>query len=169
MADIYIDIGDDYPLKGVVTNFEAYMFATKDKFIQEHTSFDEEIILVDGNRSVQVFSMKSQSDRLNALTVFNKLAKLQISTMPSANGLSCVLIDLSMDEDDWDFDEIQMVYNELKDVFIQWMKQNNRVAVMVQHFYQGKRYPHVHILYQKAFRKHNEFKDYLNQIWHLTD
>lgn len=36
MSEIILQCGEDYPLDGNITFFEAYMFVTTDKFLTEH-------------------------------------------------------------------------------------------------------------------------------------
>lgn len=38
MSEISLMIGQDYPLTGPITYFEAYMFVTTAKYINEHGS-----------------------------------------------------------------------------------------------------------------------------------
>lgn len=45
MSDIDIIVGADYPLNGVITNFEAYMFITVQKFIIDHHKIEGEITI----------------------------------------------------------------------------------------------------------------------------
>ena len=158
--EVTLNIGEDYPLTGTITNFESYMFATKDKFISEHTSFNEEIVIVDGNRSTECVSMNELSDRKKALSKFNALAKEQELDISSKH-YSCIMIDFVIEDDAFNEKAFNKSYKQLKKYFINWTTENNRVAVMVQHFYQGERWPHVHILLQRKPRKHNEFQDFL--------
>ena len=157
---ICLSIGDDYLLQGTITHFEAYMFATADKHIREHTSFDEELVLVDGNRSNQIISMTNLNGRKLALAQFNNIAQRQIPSIPKPTDLSCCMVDFFDEKNIYDDMEIREAYAELKDMFLKWMRDNDRVAVMVQHFYQGTRVPHVHILYQRDKGKCSEFQTY---------
>lgn len=161
MGSVRANVNSDYPLSGVVTYFEAYMFVTTQKHIAEHTlPLQGELILVDGNRGVTVTPMADPNDRSASLTAFNRMAKAKIPSMPKPSGLSCCLIDFIGDDDcsDADYDS---AYAELKDKFIKFMTDNDRVAAMTQHWPQGRRYPHVHILYQRKRGKHDEFQNWL--------
>lgn len=158
---ICLKLYDDCLLNGTITYFEAYMFATTPKHIGGHTSFDERLIIVDGDRSNHIIPMVELEERKKALTLFNKLAKEQIPSMPKPTGLSCCMIDLVDENNEYEEKELNSCYKELEDLFLQWSAENNRVGVMVQHFYQGDRYPHVHILYQRGRGKHNEFQNFL--------
>lgn len=149
---------DDYQLNGVVTGFENYMFATTEKFIDQHTSFDEEIVIVDNSNAVHIISMADLKDRKMALAHFNDFAKHRIPSMPKPDGLSCCMVDILDDTNKYAKEDVQESYEALKDMFTKWMTENNRVAVMVQHFYQGERVPHVHILYQRENGRHSEFQ-----------
>lgn len=160
MTNIEIALAPDYELNGSITNFEAYMFATTDKHISKHFDFDEEIVIVNGNRSIQTIKMNELSDRKSAITLFNKLAKAKIPSIPKPNGLACICIDF-VNKHDCDDDEFNEPYAEIKDAFIKFMQDNDRVAVMVQHFYQNERYPHVHILHERHRGEHNIFQEYL--------
>lgn len=57
MTEIEISLAHDYEPNSTITNFEAYMFATTDKHISKYFYFDEEIAIVDGNRSIQTIKM----------------------------------------------------------------------------------------------------------------
>ena len=151
---------DDYQLDGIITGFENYMFATTEKFIGEHTSFDEEIVIVDNSNAVHTIPMADLKDRKMALAHFNGFAKHRIPSMPKPDGLSCCMVDILDDTNKYAEEDIKESYGILKDMFIKWMTENNRVAVMVQHFYQGERVPHVHILYQRENGRHSEFQKY---------
>ena len=159
MADIEIIVGHDYPLTGTITNFEAYMFITTDKHIVKHTDFNEEIVIVDGSRSYKIIDMNQLTDRKSALSLFNQLAKAQGIDIPKPSQLSCVVIDFACD-DDCEYSDFDNVYDKVKNEFIRFMTDNNRVGVMVQHFYQNERYPHVHMLYQRRRGQHDEFQTY---------
>lgn len=161
MSEINLNIGNDYPLNGVITAFEAYMFITKPKFIVEHFQpVMGELVIVDGNRQVFVKQLERLSVRKSSLELFNRLAKAQIPSIPDPDGLSCCMIDFVLDEDCCMAD-CNAAYREFKKVFIDFMKTQNKVAVMVQHWMQYHRYPHVHILYQRDPGKHEEFQEWL--------
>ena len=162
VLSITLNLNDNYPLDGVITCFEAYMFSTTQEHISEHISFDESIVIVDGNRSTNIISMNELNDRKNALTQFNKLAKQKIPSMPKSTGLSCCMIDFIDEDNVYDKTEINAAYGRLEELFIKWCHDNDRVGAMVQHFYQGNRVPHVHMLYQRGRGKHNEFQDYFS-------
>lgn len=78
-----------------------------------------------------------------------QMKKAKIPSMPKPSGLSCCLIDFIGDDDcsDADYDS---AYAELKDKFIEFMTNNDRVAAMTQHWSQGRRYPHVHISFLRG-------------------
>ena len=149
MMSINLDLNRDYPLEGSILNFEAYMFATTPSHISEHTSFDGQIVIIDGNRHINVMPMAEKDDRKKAMVLFNEYAEKKIPSLPKPKGLACCLIDFMDDQKVYNMSEIWYVYKRLRSVFVSWMNDNDRVAAMVQHFYQGTRVPHVHILYQK--------------------
>lgn len=165
MPQVQLCVGDDYPLNGIITHFEAYMFVTLPKHIAEHRNpIPGELILVDGNRCTVTRAMDNLSVRKASLTNFNQLAKAQIPSIPKPNGLSCCMIDFMPDDEsgqDCTEAQYQAVYLELRKAYLDFMATNNRVAAMVQHWAQGHRYPHVHILYQRKRGQHNEFQDWL--------
>lgn len=160
MADIEISLNADYPLRGTITAFESYMFATTDRHMEKHTAFDGEIVIVDGNRSVHTVRMDELSERKKALTQFNKYAKDKIPDIPKPTGLSCAMIDFISDGPCSD-EEFGMPYEAVKKHFAEFMAKTDRVAVMVQHFHQDGRYPHLHILYQRRRGEHNAFQNHL--------
>lgn len=164
MSNVIVDFGADYPLSGIITNFESYMFSTTPKHYKEHNSFDEEIVLIDGNRDVLYFRMEDLEQRKRALKSFNEMLKNKYYDFDNPSHLSCLMIDFILPEAEWDDNEINEAYEKIKNIFITWAQDNDRIAAMVQHFYQGNRYPHVHILYQRASRKHNEFQNFLNNL-----
>lgn len=158
MSDIQLVVGNDYPLKNIITFFEAYMFITKPKFIAEHFQpVTGESVIVDGNRNVITESLELLSVRKSNLSLFNSLAKAQIPSMPSPKGLSCCMIEFIADGENYIAD-CSAVYSDFKKTFIDFMEAHDKVAVMVQHWGQYQRYPHVHILYQRTPRKHEEFQ-----------
>ena len=170
MAMIGWAIEDDYPLKGSITNFEAYMFITTPKYIAQHIApIPGELIFVDGNRSNRIVRMADLNDRKAWLTKFNHAAKAQIPSIPKPSGLSCCMIDfMPMDKngpDGSDFD-YHVSYIGLRSAFMDYMRDNDRIAVLVQHWAQKQRYQHVHILYQRKRGQHSEFQTWLRaQPW----
>ena len=158
MSDINITVGKDYPLSGVITNFEAYMFITVQKFIIDHHKIEGEITTVMHDGSVHIESMSNLNDRKAALTAFNKTASAYIPSFPKPNNLSCCIIEFEIDGVT---DDVNELYMGIRQTFIDWLVENNRVGVMVQHFYQKNRSPHLHILYERGNRKHDEFQTYL--------
>lgn len=163
MADIVLNYGDDYPLNGVITAFEAYMFITTDKFIRQHEdTFPCSIIMVDGKSGRNEVKMQDLKDRKAALTAFNKMASARIPSIPKPTGLSCVLVDLTTESEDYQMPEMEEACTELSGMFARWCEENDRVGVIVPHMLQDGRWPHVHILYQRGRGKHNEFQDWLS-------
>lgn len=161
-----VSLNADYPLSGKqIGGFEAYMFATVNKFISEHTSFDEEIVLVSNLGNVTVYNMQALSVRMDARDAFNKLMTGDEATAPSPSDVSCTMIDFIDEDNIYDDSEIDDAYQQLKQKFVNWMCNNHRNAVMVQHFHQGTRVPHVHILYENPQGVDSEFQQWLLQRW----
>ena len=131
MSDINITVGKDYPLSGVITNFEAYMFITVQKFIIDHHKIEGEITTVMHDGFVHIASMSNLNDRKAALTAFNKTASVHIPSFPKPTGLSCCMIEF---DTDGVTDDVNELYMEIRQTFIDWLVENNRVGVMVQHF-----------------------------------
>lgn len=156
-----IVIANDCPLNETIPHFENDMFAVTDKFIKEHSSFNEELVIVNGRWANKIVTMIDLDHRRKALDEFNGFAKQHITSFPKPDGFSCCLIDFMDDENIYAEADIKKCYSLLVNAFLDWMKENERVAVMVPHFYQGERIPHVHILYQRDMDKHNEFQTYL--------
>lgn len=157
----HINLEADYPLNGPsIGGFEAYMFILADKFIQEHTSFDGEMILVDGKNGVAAYPMSLFITRMEVKDKFDELMYVKLHSFPRPDNVSCVMIDIEDNAGVYNEDDIEDVYQELRTKFVNWMISHDRVAVMVQHFYQGQRLPHVHILYEKG-QVDSEFQHWL--------
>ena len=45
MSEIILQCGEDYPLDGNITFFEAYMFVTTDKFLTEHGDVENGVVV----------------------------------------------------------------------------------------------------------------------------
>lgn len=159
MSEISLMIGQDYPLTGPITYFEAYMFVTTTKHINEHGVVYDGVV-VDGNKGVlPTGSFVVLQNRKNAVTLFNNALKSVLKNFPNANMVSCVLIDF--DGDINDMQEVIKVTEMLKRLFVEWCQVNNRVGACVPHLDQNKRAPHMHFLYTKVRGKSSEFQDYL--------
>lgn len=93
----HINLEADYPLNGPsIGGFEAYMFILADKFIQEHTSFDGEMILVDGKNGVAAYPMSLFITRMEVKDKFDELMYVKLHSFPRPDNVSCVMIDSSV-------------------------------------------------------------------------
>lgn len=159
----HINLEADYPLNGPsIGGFEAYVFILADKFIQEHTAFDGEMILVDGKKGTVAYPMSLFTTRMEIKEEFDRLMLSKLHSFPRPDNVSCVMIDIEDNASIYDEYDIEDVYQELRTKFVNWMTSHDRVAVMVQHFYQGQRLPHVHILYEKG-QVDSEFQYWLSK------
>lgn len=169
MADLSISIGADYKLDGNVTYFEAYMFMTTPKHIKEHYQpMEGESVIVNGNKQIVMNPLYDLDIRKQSLDMFNNWVKSRIATFPAPDGLSCCMIDFMPSDEygpDCTMQEYQMGYERLKKLYMKFMVTHNRVAAMVQHWCQGRRYPHVHILYEKDGTLDSEFQSWLSKMW----
>ena len=163
MDETLINVGEDYPLFGALTSFEAYMLATTEKQIEKQASLELcEAVVVNGKEWVKRFSLDELKDRKNVLSLFNATVKeKKIALAP--NNFSCFLIDITTNDNTISIEEAETAYNEIIEHSIEWLKENDRVALVAQHFYQYNRVPHIHFLYERKKRKHNELQEYLTK------
>ena len=69
---INILLNNDYPLKGNLNYFEAYMFATTERHIAKHYIMKGNIHLFDGSKDEEkIYSMDELETRKKALKEFN--------------------------------------------------------------------------------------------------
>lgn len=160
MSKIGLNIEDDYPLTGCITNFEAYCFATTPKHYSAHSDFVDGVV-VDGKHGViSVLGWDDLTVRKAMLTLFNDKSKQVVTNFPKPSWVSSVMIDVIGDAKTSD-DEYLMMIELVKELFVKWCVDNNRVGACCVHMWQGRRYPHLHILYVRGRGKHNEFQDWL--------
>lgn len=177
---VYI-VNLDYPLSGVMTNFEVYMFVTKDRFIEEHRMLeggrlDGRIYVVDGesrivsNRQNSILGSEAGSfcveypdvDRRSYLMrFFNAVGSRKGLGNPSSKRYSCAMVDLEDTLRMYRAADYVPSAHALCDVFLKWCLDNHRVGACVEHLEQGSRYPHVHFLYERGNRQHEEFQKWL--------
>lgn len=156
------------------TSFEAYMFATQDKFIVRHVNFDTfETGMMDANSTIIYPSGKNiaTSERSKRLTEFNKLLKSHnISALSNANKLMMSLIYLYPADDAPDAEynayDYHNDYNKLCDILNSFTKSKDRVVGFTTHFaqlsgndYSVFTYPHVHIIYD--LNRKDRLDDYI--------
>lgn len=170
-GDWQVVYGADYPLNGVITYFEAYMFATTDKHMAEHRFLVDSVkalsgrcIVIDEKGFVHELDAPTLDERKGMLSLFNKAIKAKGLKFPDADPLSCVMIDLEDNNGYYVQSEYDDLLIELSDIFSKWCIDNKRVGACMHHQEQGQRYPHMHLLYERAPRKHNEFQDYLGNL-----
>lgn len=169
MADTYEALfGADYPLNGPITYFEAYMFATTDAHMDEHVLFDDitkaihgSILLVDKDGATTLLNNPTLDKRRAALTSFNGMLKSKPLDFPNAKKLSCVMIDLEDKSDLYVSKGYRDFLLQLTSIFMNWCQTNQRIGACVHHQEQKDRVPHLHLLYERAPRKHNEFQKHL--------
>ena len=159
MSEISLIIGQDYPLTGPITYFEAYMFVTTAKYINEHGVVYNGTVVDGSNGVIPTGSFVILQNRKDAVTLFNNALKPVLKNFPNANMVSCVLIDFDGDIDD--MQEVMKVTGLLERLFVGWCRANNRVGACVPHLDQDNRAPHMHFLYTKVRGKSSEFQDYL--------
>ena len=179
-----LSIGDDYPLTGVLTYFEAYMFVTTPKHMAEHRfiasngveRLDGCVHVVDGimgdNMSMNPaalakatgsFAMRNPDlpCRKALLSLFNSIGVRRGLGNPKPGGFSCVLIDFRDPSGLYDPAAIRATADRICRLFAEWCAANDRAGAIAQHLAQGNRLPHVHALYQRGKGKHEEFQDWL--------
>ncbi len=155
-------IYSDYPLDGYLNHFEAYMFATTEKHYTKHYDFGEMLIIDED--SYEYLSMKDLKIRKKSLTKFNQTlkSKLKISDLKS-NNVKIAMIDITDETNLFDENECNQLWKKLSSCFIEFCKKTNHVGVMVQHFYQNGRPPHIHYMIDKVkySKNYDEFQNYL--------
>lgn len=162
MSEIILQCGEDYPLDGNITFFEAYMFVTTDKFLTEHGDVENGVVVAGNTGCVSFGDWSDLGIRKKMLSLFNQNLKQVISNFPSPDKVSCTMIEF--DGDIGDMNAVMNTVQQLQDIFVQWCIAENRVGACVPHVYQLNRVPHVHLLYQRANGKHDEFQTYLMSL-----
>lgn len=159
---------DDFSqsLGRTINIFEAYLFATTESKINQHVDFENcKMYLVDGNRSVQAYPMQDIPLRKQVLKDFNKLLSgAEENNCVNGKHLSCILVELDDETERWNETDVQESVDAVSSVAINWMQENNRIGIIVQHLHQKDRVPHLHILHQRAPRKYNELRTFLQNL-----
>lgn len=186
MGDYALNYGEDYPLAGDVTNFEAYMFVTTAKHMASHRlvkvgreqCLDGTVYVIDGKEKengetlTQMLASEKGSiisvrpglqSRKDMQSLFNKILVRRGVSFPDPNDLSCVLVDLVEEAGEYDPDEYTDVANAVCKKFVQWCRENDRAGSAVQYLEQGNRPPHIHFLYQRSKGRHGEFQVWLDK------
>lgn len=159
-----IEIRPDYPLKGELANFEAYMFITTNKFIGQHEQLPEtEIMVMDGERS-EGYNLQHVRQRKDALHNFNVYITRRMGHYPKAREVSCFILYFDPDNLGEDNDESYLsVYLTIRKMAAEYCKERGVAMAMVPHFHQGDNMPHLHILYQRNGNKDSEFQKYIQE------
>ena len=161
LTELDLELEQDYDLSGPVTYFEAYMFATKDKFIVEHDIIDGDAIVVGHDKHVDRFHMDMLSERKGALKEFNKQAIDVIEGFPDASGLSCFIVYFDADKDGVTSADVRYTYLKFCEKFMDWASENGRVGCVSPHLFQINQMPHAHVLYERMPGNHDEFQNFL--------
>ena len=183
--DLDVCVNYDYPINGVISFFESYMFITTDKWIKQHPDkIGGEISLIHNGKE-KIIKMEKLEDRKNALHEFNNNLKEKYNgNIPEGQELGIFEITF----DDWNskmpdvntgfsydfFAGAYFAYNNIKNIIINWSKRNNRTIAMAWHLFQTKtgnlvRIPHVHVIYSKENPKleHNTLPNYINSFFEI--
>lgn len=146
-----IRMQEDYPLKGEITSFEAYMFMTTKKFINKHAKFPHENFFVCHGESTDEYSLGDLQSRKDGQHNFNVYLTQHLGHFPKAEDLGCFIAymkgDKSVEEDERAYFN---AYNFLSSMVSLFCEVGNRVVSFVPHFHQGDNCPHVHFLYQRS-------------------
>lgn len=146
---MYLRLQEDYPLKGEITPFEAYMFMTTNKFIVQHSKISHENFFVCHDNQTDEYLLDDLRSRKDGLHNFNVYMTQHLGHFPKAEELGCFIAyidgDKSIEEDEHTYFH---AYNWIAAMVSVFCEVGNRVAAFVPHFYQGDNCPHVHFLYQ---------------------
>lgn len=165
-----IRLQEDYPLKGDITFFEAYMFMTTKKFIVEHTMFPHHNFYVCHGEETDRYSLDDLVSRKDALHNFNVYMTQQLGHFPKVDNVGCFIAYLEAGSPGEDDDRYYFnVYEYLSEMVSAFFGTANRVVCFVPHFHQGENCPHVHFLYQKANGEHNILQDCLSAMMDNQD
>ena len=163
---INILLNNDYPLKGNLNYFEAYMFATTERHYNKHYIMKGNIHLFDGTKDEEkIFSMVELDNRKKALKEFNVSNKEDFEDNFSPEHYSVVLIDF--EDEDYNIDEVDEIYKLILSEYSKFLKENKRKGALVPHFFQHDRIPHLHLIYQK--QESNEFVNHLYKVFGVEE
>lgn len=165
---INILLNNDYPLKGNLNYFEAYMFATTERHYNKHYIMKGNIHLFDGTKDEEkIFSMVGLDNRKKALKEFNDSNKEDFEDNFSPEHYSVVLIDFEDEDNNYNIDEVDEIYKLILSEYSKFLKENKRKGALVPHFFQHDRIPHLHIIYQK--QESNEFVNHLYKVFGVEE
>ena len=149
---INILLNNDYPLKGNLNYFEAYMFATTERHYNKHYIMKGNIHLFDGTKDEEkIFSMVELDNRKKALKEFNVSNKE----------------DFEDEDNNYNIDEVDEIYKLILSEYSKFLKENKRKGALVPHFFQHDRIPHLHLIYQK--QESNEFVNHLYKVFGVEE
>lgn len=114
---INILLNNDYPLKGNLNYFEAYMFATTERHIAKHYIMKGNIHLFDGSKDEEkIYSMDELETRKKALKEFNVSNKEDFEDNFSPEHYSVVLIDFEDEDNNYNIDEVDEIYKRYHEI-----------------------------------------------------
>ena len=82
-------------------------------------------------------------------------------------GKEVVLIDFEDEDNNYNIDEVDEIYKLILSEYSKFLKENKRKGVLVPHFFQHDRIPHLHLIYQK--QESNEFVNYLYKVFGVEE
>lgn len=120
---INILLNNDYPLKGNLNYFEAYMFATTERHYNKHYIMKGNIHLFDGTKDEEkIFSMVELDNRKKALKEFNVSNKEDFEDNFSPEHYSVVLIDFEDEDNNYNIDEVDEIYKLILSEYSKFLK-----------------------------------------------
>ena len=129
---INILLNNDYPLKGNLNYFEAYMFATTERHYNKHYIMKGNIHLFDGTKDEEkIFSMVELDNRKKALKEFNVSNKEDFEDNFSPEHYSVVLIDFEDEDNNYNIDEVDEIYKLILSEYSKFLKENKRKGALV--------------------------------------
>lgn len=175
---------EDCKLTGAIMDFEAYLFATKEKFYTQHTSFDEEAYIIDGTMDKNMFDLpvNENDDSVRKINIpmthlearqigcktFNHIVKStfgnDLSEAAKGENYISIIIDIVDDSGNYKKEDVQRMYDIIVKFFNAFLYETCKVGVIVPHFYQKDRCPHVHLLYNRVDKKSEDFNAYMDKL-----
>ena len=165
-------ITNAYPLKGIITYFEAYMQITTSHYLKRYRHIYGDNWLIVDNKAYH-FPMQHLSIRKQVLALFNKLAKQQKKTneVPPAEDFATNIIYLKPEQPN------EMIINHMRQNIASlvhtlriYCHQEHTVMLIASHLeeYDEDGYdidqPHVHILFVKTSGSDDQLTEYLGQV-----
>lgn len=159
-----IELRQSYPPKGDLSNFEAYMFITTNKFISQHDELPQTEIMVMNCDRAEGYNLQYIRQRKDALHNFNVYLTRNIGHYPKAGELSFFILYIDTDSkyEDNDADQLN-VYHTVRKMAADYCKDQKVVMALVPHFHQVGHLPHIHFLYYCNQNKNSEFQKYIKQ------